>query len=152
LCRAWASELDSDLKPQLDAHGVSLVVVGLEELGVQSFVDGKFFSGEHYLDQDLAIYKAMDFKRISMLSIPGQIISKETRQIAARANSLGIKGDMKGNGLQAGGTFAVDQTGKTVFDHRQTTISDHPKISDILASLGITGAATGSPPEAAASL
>ena len=50
---------------------------------------------------------------------------------------------MKGDGLQAGGTFAVDQTGKTVFDHRQTTISDHPKISDILASLGITGAATG---------
>ena len=45
LCRAWATELDRELKPQLDAHGVGLVVVGLEELGVQTFLDGKYFSG-----------------------------------------------------------------------------------------------------------
>ena len=61
-----------------------------------------------------------------------------------QANALGITGDMKGNGLQAGGTFAVDQTGKTLFDHRQLRVADHPKISDILASLGITATATGS--------
>lgn len=54
---------------------------------------------------------------------------------------MGITGDMKGNGLQNGGTFAVDQTGKTLFEHRQVKISDHPKISDILASLGITSSA-----------
>ena len=43
MCRTWASELSNDLKPQLDAHGVDLVLVGVEELGIQDFLDGKYF-------------------------------------------------------------------------------------------------------------
>ena len=43
MCRAWASQLGNELKPKLDAHGVGLVLVGIEELGVQDFLAGKFF-------------------------------------------------------------------------------------------------------------
>lgn len=44
MCRAWALDLSS-IKPQLDAQGIGLVGVGFEELGVQAFVDGKYFDG-----------------------------------------------------------------------------------------------------------
>ena len=35
----------SAIKPILDSNNVKLVGVGLEELGVQDFIDGKFFDG-----------------------------------------------------------------------------------------------------------
>lgn len=44
LCRLWSTELSS-VKPQLDAHGVRLCGIGLEEFGVEEFQEGKFFTG-----------------------------------------------------------------------------------------------------------
>ena len=35
----------SAIKPILDSNNVKLIGVGLEELGVQDFIDGKFFDG-----------------------------------------------------------------------------------------------------------
>jgi len=43
LCRAWASELGNDLKPQLDAHGVNLVLVGVEDFGIEEFLEGNYY-------------------------------------------------------------------------------------------------------------
>ena len=49
----------------------SLVGVGLEELGVEEFVAGKFFDGELFLDTQKKSYEAMGFKRFGILaSIP----------------------------------------------------------------------------------
>jgi prostamide/prostaglandin F2alpha synthase len=39
----------SALKPQLDANNVRMVGVGLEELGVEEFVEGKFFDGGKWM-------------------------------------------------------------------------------------------------------
>ena len=44
LCRLWSTELSS-VKSQLDAHNVRLCGVGLEELGLEEFVEKKFFTG-----------------------------------------------------------------------------------------------------------
>ena len=35
----------SEIKPQLDAHGIGLAGVGLEKLGVDDFVEGGYFKG-----------------------------------------------------------------------------------------------------------
>lgn len=43
-CRLAAKQL-SDIKPQLDAHNVRLVGIGVEELGAEEFIEGKYFSG-----------------------------------------------------------------------------------------------------------
>ena len=47
MCRLYCRRI-STLKPEFDAAGVSLVAVGFEELGVQEFVDGKFFDGGEF--------------------------------------------------------------------------------------------------------
>ena len=44
MCRLWSTELSS-VKPQLDAHNVRLCGVGLEELGLEEFQQGNFFTG-----------------------------------------------------------------------------------------------------------
>ena len=47
MCRLWATEL-SEIKPQLDAHSVGLIGVGMEKVGVDAFVEGGFFKGGDY--------------------------------------------------------------------------------------------------------
>lgn len=44
LCRLGAKQL-SAIKPQLDANNVRLVGVGVEELGVEEFVQGNYWAG-----------------------------------------------------------------------------------------------------------
>ena len=48
----------SALKDELAAHDVALVAVGLEELGMEEFLEGGFFNGDLYLDLGKACYKA----------------------------------------------------------------------------------------------
>jgi hypothetical protein len=47
----------STLKPELDAHGVALAGIGLEELGLEEFLAGNYFNGDLYLDVDKSCYK-----------------------------------------------------------------------------------------------
>ena len=35
----------SALRPTMDANGVNMVAIGLEQLGAQEFIDGNFFDG-----------------------------------------------------------------------------------------------------------
>jgi len=44
LCRLGALQI-SVIKPLLAANGVNLVAVGLEQLGVEEFIERKFFDG-----------------------------------------------------------------------------------------------------------
>lgn len=44
MCRLGALQI-STIKPLLAANGVNLVAVGLEQLGVEEFIERKFFDG-----------------------------------------------------------------------------------------------------------
>ena len=46
-CRIGAKQL-SALKPQLDANNVRLIGIGLEELGLEDFQKGGYFTGGRY--------------------------------------------------------------------------------------------------------
>ena len=137
MCRALASELSS-IKPLLDANGVDLVAVGLEELGVQAFVDGHYFKGDLYIDQNYSTYKGLSFGRVGLLSVPSQLLASSTKNLNAKANALGISGDLKGDGLQLGGTYVVEKGGKVLYEHKMTGFADHPSLDDLLKSLNST--------------
>ncbi|XP_021099143.1 prostamide/prostaglandin F synthase isoform X1 [Heterocephalus glaber] len=66
VCRWIARDL-SGLLGLLDQHGVRLVGVGPEALGLQEFLDGGYFSGELYLDESKQLYKELGFKRPRLL-------------------------------------------------------------------------------------
>ncbi|XP_037684647.1 prostamide/prostaglandin F synthase isoform X1 [Choloepus didactylus] len=62
VCRWIARDL-SGLQGLLEQHGVRLVGVGPEALGLQEFLEGGYFSGELYLDESKRFYKELGFKR-----------------------------------------------------------------------------------------
>jgi len=127
----------SSIKPQLDAHNVALIGVGLEELGLEEFQEGKFFNGELYIDAEKKCYKDLGFKRYNALTVMGGLIMKETRQSLAKANSKGIKGNMKGDGMQSGGMMIVTPESKVLLSHAMTSPGDHVSNEAILKALGI---------------
>ena len=51
---------------------------------------------------------------------------------------MGIKGDMKGDGMQLGGTLVVSKGGeKLLLCHKQTNPGDHTNTEEVLKALGI---------------
>ncbi|XP_031560410.1 prostamide/prostaglandin F synthase-like [Actinia tenebrosa] len=67
----------------------------------------------------------------------GGLLAKETRQSLSKSNAKGIKGNMKGDGMQTGGLLIVSQEGKVLFSHSQTSPGDHVPNVTILEALGI---------------
>jgi len=59
----------SAIKPIFDSNNINLVGVGLEELGVQEFIDGKYFEGDLYIDSDKKAYNALGFKRFGFFGL-----------------------------------------------------------------------------------
>jgi len=134
-CRLSARELSS-LKPQLDAHNVRMVGIGLEELGVEQFVQGKFFDGELYIDSKKQCYTDLEMPRLGFFAIIGKLFSRIARSRYKAAAALG--GDMKGDGYQNGGTIIVDTGGKLLHKYIQENPADHMEPGAVLKALGIT--------------
>ncbi|KAJ7393278.1 hypothetical protein OS493_006247 [Desmophyllum pertusum] len=138
LCRLWSTELSS-VKPQLDAHNVQLCGVGLEEFGLEEFQEGKFFTGELYVDSTQQCYKDLGFRRYNVISVLGGLAAKETRISLAKSNAKGIKGNIRGDGLLNGGMLIVTAGGeKVLLSHKQASPGDHVSNEQILDVLGIT--------------
>ncbi|XP_060055899.1 prostamide/prostaglandin F synthase isoform X2 [Erinaceus europaeus] len=87
VCRWIARDL-SGLQGLLKQHGVRLVGVGPETLGLQEFLDGGYFGGELYLDESKQFYKELGFKRYNSLSILPAALGKPVRDVATK---VGIK-------------------------------------------------------------
>jgi len=128
----------SSLLPQLQEHHVRLVGVGLEPLGMEEFVQGGFFAGELYVDSAKAAYGGLGFKRTGLLAMLPKLCSRKWSEAKARADSLGLGGNLQGDGQQNGGVLVVGQGGApTMFTYRQEDPADHPDNAAILEALGI---------------
>lgn len=127
----------SAIKPILDSNNVKLVGVGLEELGVQDFIDGKFFDGELFIDSKKKSYNDLGFTRFGFLGLFSAVLSSAARIAQSRAKALGLGGNMSGDGGQNGGALVVDVDGKTLFHYVQKEAPDHASNEDLLKALGI---------------
>jgi len=124
-CRVSAKEV-SALKPALDAQKVRLVGVGLEELGVEEFVEGGFFAGELYIDLHKKCYKDLNYNRTSLLGLVPSLIGKKGRDAISKGRQSGVGNNFQGDGYQSGGVIIVTAGGeKTLFSWKQTDPTDH---------------------------
>ncbi|KAL7645471.1 UNVERIFIED_CONTAM: hypothetical protein RMT77_003857 [Armadillidium vulgare] len=136
-CRLGAKEL-SLIVPQLKEANVRVVGIGHEELGVQDFIDGKYLDGELYLDLGKKSYSAMKFHKYNYVTIVPTLIAKVARDAYKKSKSLGIKGNLEGDGFQTGGLIVVDKNGeKILFEFRQNNPADNPSNEDILKALNL---------------
>lgn len=136
-CRLAAQDL-SLLGPRLSCENVRLVGVGLEQLGVEEFVEKKFWDGELYIDEKKQSYKDLGFKRFGLLSLPGLLLSRIARTQMAKGKERGVGGDMKGDGYQNGGLIVVEKGGKLLYSYVQENPADHPNNDDILKALNLS--------------
>lgn len=140
-CRVAAKEL-SLLAPQLTQANVRIIGIGLEKLGVEEFVEGKFFDGELYIDQDKKAFKSLNFKRLNILNLAKYMISSKARQIMDKGKKMAVGGNVSGDGWQNGGLMVVEAKGSDIlFDFKQENPADHAENSDILQALGLQGEA-----------
>ncbi|XP_006885878.1 PREDICTED: prostamide/prostaglandin F synthase [Elephantulus edwardii] len=146
VCRWIAKDLSS-LKGLLDQHGVRLVGVGPEALGLQEFLDGGYFAGELYLDESKQFYKELGFRRYNSLSILPAALGKPVRDVAAKAKAVNIQGNLSGDLLQSGGLLVVSKGGEKVLLHfAQKSPGDYVPQEDVLRALGISAQGCASEP------
>lgn len=113
--------------------------IGLEKLGVEDFVAGKFFEGELFIDaEDCQSYRDLGFHQMSALDLVPGLLSPQALSAGLNATLSGLGGNMWGNGMQNGGLLVVERGGNKVpFSFRQNQPSDHPDRKAILDALNI---------------
>ena len=84
LCRHGASEL-SKLKPELEARGVKMVAIGLDETSMEDFIQRGFWAGELYLDTERAVYKGLLLEKKGVLSGLMSLLSGPVQEANRRA-------------------------------------------------------------------
>lgn len=132
----------------MDANGVNMVAIGLEQLGAQDFVNGNFFDGEVYVDEGKKSYRDLGYKRFTWLSIWTALLSRISRAAVTESKRMNISGNLSGDGLQNGGLLIVDKGGsKVLLNHHEETPGDHVANETVLQSLGITEVVPSDKPE-----
>ncbi|GBL76208.1 Prostamide/prostaglandin F synthase [Araneus ventricosus] len=86
-CRLAAKQL-SEIKPKLDEHNVRLVGIGVEEIGVKEFIDGKFFAGDLFIDVEKKCYKDLQYKRYGILNLIPALFAKTSRDAVSAVSSI----------------------------------------------------------------
>ncbi|KAM5141508.1 prostamide/prostaglandin F synthase [Mantella aurantiaca] len=144
ICR-WIAKDVSQLKKSFDANQIRLIGIGPENVGLQEFLDGNYFTGELYIDESKQSYKELGFKRYNALSIVPAALGKKVRDIVTKANAVGVQGNFSGDLLQSGGILIVLKGGEDVILHFvQDSPGDYVPLETLLTTLGITADVTAS--------
>ena len=132
----------------LSENNVKLIGVGVEQLGVNEFISGKFFEGDVYIDEGKKTYAALDFQTMSFLQLFPAILSAAARAAQARAKALGLGGNTAGDKYQNGGCLVVEKGGgdKPLLHYIQQGAPDHVPNADVLKALNIKGEAPAATP------
>jgi len=68
----------------LTAHSVKNIAVGLEDFGLEDFLEGNYFNGELYIDTKQQTYKDMGYKRYNMATVLMSLLAKKARNAIAK--------------------------------------------------------------------
>ena len=126
----------SALKPEFDKRGVRLVGIGVEKLGYDEFVQGRFFTGELFIDEEKAAYKALACQANTWRNLWG-LFDGEIMRLFKITKKKGFENNLKGDTNQLGGTFVFAAGGNTMYGHYQTAKSFEPSMVSIMECLRI---------------
>ncbi len=144
----------------MDANGINMVAVGLEQLGAEEFVEGKFFEGgmtvdakskrrlgkiscsifpEVYIDEGKKTYRDLNYRRFNIINIWKALLSSVSRAAGTESRRRRITGNLSGDGFQNGGLLIVSKQGmRVLLNYREEVPGDHVANDEILKVLGIT--------------
>jgi prostamide/prostaglandin F2alpha synthase len=120
LCRSYALKLSQDLHPILKKNNVGFVGVGLEQFGLEEFRDGKYFTGDLYVDQGKKAYRILQLPDLGWIKGITSIFSRSAKSWNDETKRMGVQGNLKGDGFQLGATYVVGANdGKIWLAHPQ---------------------------------
>ena len=116
-----------------------MIGIGLESLGLEEFLEGKYFAGELFIDKKKASYDLLGFQQLGLTELLTSVLSRKWMEAGARAFSRNLGGNLtQGDGYQKGGCLVVGAGGDPVlFSFIQEDPADHPDNKTILEALGI---------------
>ncbi len=100
--------------------------IGLSKIDYEDFEKGNFFKGDIYIDENKDSFKLLRYNRLGMNSMFG-LLNFNMYKMIGDARNHGIKGNLKGDRTQLGGTIICDKKGDVLFSHIQSSYSDYPK-------------------------
>jgi len=120
------------VKARLDDAGIRLVAIGSGSPDhADAFVKTNGFTGEIYVSQNLAAYRAFKLVRGLWRTVgPASIY----RGIQAMRNGF-RQGSTAGDPWQQGGIFLLGPGERLLFEHRDRFAGDHADLSQVLAAI-----------------
>mmetsp|Transcript_6756 Transcript_6756/g.10686 ORF Transcript_6756/g.10686 Transcript_6756/m.10686 type:complete len:134 (+) Transcript_6756:284-685(+) len=124
----------ASLAPVLQKHNVRLVGIGLGYNSLDTFMEGKYWGdNELYVDDGKELYKKLGLGQGGLR----MLLDKEVRELNNKAKLKNVDGNLKGDGMQLGGTYVVAQGGDVLMEFQQEKFGQHPTKESILEALGI---------------
>lgn len=96
-------------------------------------MESKCWDGlELYVDNGKKMYKALGLGEGNLKMVLDKGVAKAKKD----ADKLNVGGNMKGDGMQLGGTYVFDED-KIVYEYQQQKFGDHPTREELLKALGL---------------
>lgn len=100
-----------------------MIAITFEKAELKEFLEGGFWAFDILIDTDKSIYEAARLNKTSRLDIVKKLLSKATLSAFKVCKKLKIKGNMKGDKFQLGGTFVISNYGHDLlYEFRQTVV------------------------------
>jgi len=145
LCRAGASSL-LQLKPQLDALGVRLAAVLVEDLPAQ--VDefrAHHWPGDLYLDDSAAVYRTLgdgELRRGTLLGFAASLANPFSATWRNVRSAKGVEGNFEGDGMTFGGVLVLRKGGAVEYAFQEKVWGDSPPNEEVLKAVQAAVAAS----------
>lgn len=136
ICRHAAVRLCSEIAEPLAQNNVKLIGVGLEWFGIEEYVEGKYWTGDLYVDDGKKVYKALNLRSLGLLNGFG-MLDRRVYEADSAAKKAGVTGNLKGDGFQLGATFVIKKGGELTLEFRQQSYVHHPEPTRILQALDL---------------
>lgn len=107
LCRSYALKLSRELHPILQKNNVAFAAVGLERLGLEEFQQGKFFSGQLFVDEGKKAYQQLNLPNLGWIKGITGLFNSSTRNWNDETKKMGVQGNFRGDGFQLGATYVL---------------------------------------------
>ena len=108
--------------------------IGVEHFGYEEFKEGKFFNGKLFVDEGKTIYKALGYPSKSLSNL-WKLFQEGSRRRYKQASNAGVQGNLRGDGLQLGGTVIVAPSGEVIYHKPQEFYGDDPQNEELVKVL-----------------
>ncbi len=130
LCRHSALRISRN-ESLFRSNNIRLIAIAPEMLGLEEFQEGKYWSGELFVDREAKVYSQLEIQRLGIFKGLGALFNSDVKQAYNDAKADGVTGNYKGDGFRLGATYLIGPGGEIWFEHKMKHYADQPSLEEI---------------------